>query len=136
MKLLEKWACTKRIKYDLQYNISRNLKIELKDEIFLKINYGDVFRMIDKDELIDMIETTPIEKIEGPEDIWDLIHENHDTDLTFCSPSQKEPWSDESSFEEIGDISHTKICTWSDQNHIEDIAEDITNEVTDWLEKD
>lgn len=138
--------------------------------------------MMDKDELIDMIVTTPIEKIEGPEDVWeahidlgddktlvvgykgeedfcdesdeecvvtyswywelrnsdswDLIQENRDGDLTFCTPSQKEPWSDESTFEEIGDLSSSKICTFSDQNHIEDIAPDIADEITDWLEKD
>lgn len=138
--------------------------------------------MMDKDELIDMIVTTPIEKIEGPEDVWeahidleddktlvvgykgeedfcdesdeecmvtyswywelrnsdswDLIQENRDGDLTFCTPSQKEPWSDESTFEEIGDLSSSKICTFSDQNHIEGIAPDIADEITDWLEKD
>lgn len=139
--------------------------------------------MMNKDEIIDMIVTTPIERVEGPDDVWEshiefddyktlvvgykgeenyceegtdeecvvtyswywelrnsenweLIQENHDSDLTFCTPSQKEPWSDESTFEEIGDISSSKICTWSDQNHIEDIAEDIVDEVTDWLDKD
>lgn len=138
--------------------------------------------MMNKDEIIDLIITASIEKIEGPEDVWeahlelddvktlvvgykgeesfceeetedecvvtyswywelrnsenwDLLEENHDSDLTFCTPTQKEPWSDESTFEEIGDISKSKICTWSDQNHIEDIAEDIADEVVDWLEK-
>lgn len=138
--------------------------------------------MIKKDELMDMIVTTPIERVEGPEDVWEahieldddktlvvgykgeesfceeetedecvityswywelrdleiwnLLQENHDSDLTFCTPSQKELWGDESTFEEIGDLSKSKICTWSDQNHIEDIAEDIADEVMDWLEK-
>ena len=138
--------------------------------------------MVDKDEIIDMVITTPIEKIRESEDVWeahveiedgkllvvgykaeesfceeetdkeclltyswywelrnsetwDLMQENHDSDLTFCTPSQKDPWSDESTFEEIGDISKSKICTWSDQNHIEDIAEDIADEVMEWLGK-
>jgi len=134
-----------------------------------------------KDEMIDLIVSTPIERIEGPDDIWeahieledektlvvgykgeedycegmdeecvvtyswywelrntdnwDLLQQNHDSDLTFCTPSQKEPWSDENTFEEIGDLSKSKICTWSDQNHIEDIAEDIADEISDWLDK-
>ncbi|MCE5214893.1 MAG: hypothetical protein LLF83_09275 [Methanobacterium sp.] len=139
--------------------------------------------MMDKDEMIDLIVTTPIEKIEGPDDVWEshidldddktlivgykgeenyceevteeeclvtyswywelrnsesweLIQENHDSDLTFCTPSQKEPWSDESTFEEVGDLSSSKICTWSDQNHIEDIAEDIVDEITEWMDND
>lgn len=138
--------------------------------------------MVNKNEIVDLIISTPIEKIEGPEDVWeahvevedektlvvgykaeesfceeetedecvltyawywelrnsetwDLIQENHDSDLSFCTPSEKEPWSDESTFEEIGDISKSKICTWSDQNHIEDIAEDIADEVMEWLGK-
>lgn len=66
---------------------------------------------------------------------WDLLNENHDGDLSFCTPSEKNPWSDESTFEEIGDLSKAKICAWSDQNHIEDVAEDIADEVTEWLEK-
>jgi hypothetical protein len=139
--------------------------------------------MMNKDEMIDLIVTTPIERIEGPIDVWeshielddhktlivgykgeesfceeetdeecvvtyswywelrnsenwDLIQENHDSDLTFCTPSQKDPWSDESTFEEIGDLSSSKICTFSDQNHIEDIAEDIVDEIEDWLDND
>lgn len=138
--------------------------------------------MMNKDEIIDMIVTTPIEKIDGPEDVWeahidleddkilvvgykgegeycegideecmvtyswywelrksdnwDLIQENRDRDLTFCTPSQKEPWSDENTFEEIGDLSSAEICTFSDQNRIEDIAPDIADEITDWLRTD
>jgi hypothetical protein len=59
----------------------------------------------------------------------DLLKENHDMDRSFCSPSEKEPWSDESTFEGIGDISKSEICTWGKQNRIEDIAE----EVLEWL---
>ncbi len=137
--------------------------------------------MVEKDELMDMIINTPLEKVQGPKDLWEkhiyledekvlvvgygeeesfceenteeecvttyswywelrnsetweLIQENHDTDLTFCSPSQKEPWSDEDTFEGYGDIPND-ICTWSDQNRIEDIAEDIVEEVRGWMDK-
>ena len=143
--------------------------------------------MVEKDEIIDLIINTPIEKIKDSEDVWeahveiedrkmlvvgykaeesyceesfedeatdnecvltyswywelrnsetwDLIQENHDSDLSFCTPSQKDPWSDESTFEEIGDLSKSKICTWSDQNHIEDVAEDVADEVMEWMGK-
>lgn len=139
--------------------------------------------MVGKEEIIDMIITTPIERIEDSEDVWeahveiedgkmlvvgykaeesfceeedtdkeclltyswywelrnsetwDLQQENHDSDLSFCMPSQKDPWSDESTFDEVGDISKSKICTWSDQNNIEDVAEDIADEVMEWLGK-
>jgi hypothetical protein len=137
--------------------------------------------MVKKEELMDMVINTPLEKVQGPKDCWekniyledekvlvvgykeeesfceedteeecvttyswywdlrnsetwDLIQENHDTDLTFCSPSQKEPWSDEDTFEGYGNIPND-ICTWSDQNQIEDIAEDIVEEVRGWLDK-
>lgn len=64
---------------------------------------------------------------------WDLIQQNHDTDITFCMERDKTLGGDMSSFEEIGDISGAVICTWSDQNQIEDIAEDIADEVLEWL---
>jgi hypothetical protein len=67
-------------------------------------------------------------------DTWDLIRENHDTDLSFCNETEKEPWGDESTFEEVGDISGNNICAFSDQNRIEDILEGIISEVAEWLE--
>ena len=138
--------------------------------------------MMNKDAIIDLIITASIEKIEGPEDVWeahvevedekmlvvgykaeesfceeetedecvityswywelrnaetwDLLQQNHDSDLSFCTPSQKEPWSDESTFEEVGDIPGNSICAFSDQNRIEDIVEDIVSEVTEWLQQ-
>jgi hypothetical protein len=66
-------------------------------------------------------------------DTWDLIQENHGTDLTFCSETEKEPWSDESPFEEVGDVPGNNICAFSEQNHVEDIVEDIISEITDCL---
>jgi hypothetical protein len=68
-------------------------------------------------------------------DTWDLIQENHETDLNFCNETEKEPWSDESTFEEVGDIPGNNICAFSDQNRIEDIVEDIVSEVTEWLQQ-
>lgn len=138
--------------------------------------------MVSKEELLDLILNTPLEKVTGPQDIWeqhidiedgkvlivgykaedqfceqnmdeecvviyswywelrnsetwDLLQENHDTDLTFCTPSEKEPWSDESTFEEIGDISNSNICTWGDQNRIEDIADDVVDDALEWLKE-
>ncbi len=62
---------------------------------------------------------------------WDVIYENHDTDLNFCSEDLQKAWSDESTFEDIGDVPGTELCTWSDQNNIEDIAEDIIDDIRD-----
>lgn len=65
---------------------------------------------------------------------WDLIYENHDTDLGFCSEDLQRAWSDESTFEDVGDVPGTELCTWSDQNNIEDIVEDIIDDVPDLLD--
>jgi hypothetical protein len=62
---------------------------------------------------------------------WDVIYENHDTDLNFCSEDLQRAWSDESTFEDIGDVPGTELCTWSDQNNIDDIAEDIIDDIRD-----
>ena len=62
---------------------------------------------------------------------WNVIYENHDTDLSFCSEDLQKAWSDESTFEDIGDVPGTDLCTWSDQNSIEDIVEDITDDIKD-----
>ncbi len=62
---------------------------------------------------------------------WDVIYENHDTDLGFCSEDLQRAWSDESTFEDIGDVPGTELCTWSDQNNIEDIVEDILDDIQD-----
>ena len=144
--------------------------------------------MVNKDELMDMIINTDLEKVPGPKDIWekhidledgttlivgykeeskvcevptkqvtsgmneekcainynwyweirdsktwDIIYENHDTDLRFCSEDLQRAWSDESTFEDIGDVPGTELCTWSDQNNIEDIVEDILEDIQDML---
>ena len=65
---------------------------------------------------------------------WDVIYENHDTDLGFCSEDLENSWSDDSTFEDIGDVPGTELCTWSDQNSIEDIVEDIIDDIKDVLE--
>ena len=65
---------------------------------------------------------------------WDILYENHDTDLGFCSEDLQKAWSDESTFEDIGDVPGTELCTWSDQNSIEDIAEDIIDDIEDELQ--
>lgn len=65
---------------------------------------------------------------------WDVIYENHDTDLNFCSEDLQKTWSDESTFEDIGDVPGTELCTWSDQNNIDDIAEDIIDDIRDVVE--
>ncbi len=62
---------------------------------------------------------------------WDVIYENHDTDLGFCSEDLQKAWSDESTFEDIGDVPGTELCTWSDQNGIDDIVEDIIDDIRD-----
>ena len=62
---------------------------------------------------------------------WDVIYENHDTDLGFCSEDLQRAWSDESTFEDIGDVPGTELCTWSDQNGIDDIVEDIIDDIRD-----
>jgi hypothetical protein len=64
---------------------------------------------------------------------WDLIEENTEKDYTFCVDSEENPWSDENTFDEVGDVSGNSICTWSDQDRIEDIAEDIAREVLIWI---
>jgi hypothetical protein len=66
---------------------------------------------------------------------WDLIEENTEKDFNFCVDSEKNAWSDENTFDEIGDVSGNTICTWSDQDRIEDIAEDIAEEVMLWLKR-
>ena len=65
---------------------------------------------------------------------WDVLYENHDTDLSFCSEDLERAWSDESTFEDIGDVPGTELCTWSDQNNIEDIVDDIIDDIIDELE--
>ncbi|MGZ7070094.1 MAG: hypothetical protein ACXVHW_04190 [Methanobacterium sp.] len=140
--------------------------------------------MVDKDELIDMIINSDLEKVDGPKDIWekqidleddktlivgykeeskvcqgftkdltsgldeekcvitynwyweiresetwDIIYENHDTDLGFCSEDLENAWSDDSTFEDVGEVPGTELCTWSDQNSIEDIVEDILDDI-------
>ncbi|MGB9936711.1 MAG: hypothetical protein ACPK7O_03270 [Methanobacterium sp.] len=62
---------------------------------------------------------------------WNVIYENHDTDLGFCSEDLQRAWSDESTFEDIGDVPGTELCTWSDQNGINDIVEDIIDDIRD-----
>ncbi|WP_424353834.1 hypothetical protein [Methanobacterium sp. MBAC-LM] len=62
---------------------------------------------------------------------WDVIYENHDTDLGFCSEDLQKAWSDESTFENVGDVPGTELCTWSDQNGIDDIVEDIIDDIRD-----
>ncbi|MEN6291696.1 MAG: hypothetical protein ABFC34_17355 [Methanobacterium sp.] len=62
---------------------------------------------------------------------WGIIYENHDTDLSFCSEDLQKAWSDESTFEDIGDVPGTELCTWSDQNGIDDIVEDIIDDIRD-----
>ena len=62
---------------------------------------------------------------------WDIIYENHDTDLGFCSEDLQKAWSDESTFENVGDVPGTELCTWSDQNSINDIVEDIIDDIRD-----
>lgn len=64
---------------------------------------------------------------------WDVIYENHDTDLGFCSEDLENAWSDESTFEDVGDVPGTELCTWSDQNNIEDIVKDIIDDIQDFL---
>ncbi|MGZ7096818.1 MAG: hypothetical protein ACXVH2_09090 [Methanobacterium sp.] len=140
--------------------------------------------MVDKDELIDMIINSDLEKVDGPKDIWekqidleddktlivgykeeskvcqgftkdltsgldeekcvitynwyweiresetwDIVYENHDTDLGFCSEDLENAWSDDSTFEDVGEVPGTELCTWSDQNSIEDIVEDILDDI-------
>lgn len=65
---------------------------------------------------------------------WELSYENRETDLGFCSEELDKPWSDEGTFEDVGDVPGTELCTWSDQNSIEDIVEDIINDIKDALE--
>ncbi len=65
---------------------------------------------------------------------WDVIYENRETDLWFCSEDLERAWSDDSTFEDIGDVPGTELCTWSDRNTIEDIVEDIIDDVIDELE--
>jgi len=65
---------------------------------------------------------------------WDVIYENHETDLRFCSEDLERAWSDDSTFEDIGDVPGTELCTWSDQNNIEDIVEDIIDDISDELD--
>jgi hypothetical protein len=65
---------------------------------------------------------------------WEVSYENRDTDLGFCSEELNKPWSDESTFEDVGDVPGTELCTWSDQNNIEDIVEDILDDIPDVLE--
>jgi hypothetical protein len=107
--------------------------IDVEDEKVLIVGYkaGDNFCEEDMDEECVVIYSWYWELRNF--ETWDLLQENHDTDLSFCSPSEKEPWGDESTFEEIGDISKSKICTWGEQNRIEDIAEDVAEEVLEWL---
>ncbi|KAF5066273.1 hypothetical protein DSECCO2_265410 [anaerobic digester metagenome] len=47
-------------------------------------------------------------------DTWDVLHENHDGDFTFCTDP--------------------KECTWSDQDLIEDIADVVAEESLRWFE--
>lgn len=61
---------------------------------------------------------------------WDVIYENHETDLSFCSEDLEKAWSDDSTFEDIGDVPGTEFCTWSDRNNIEDIVKDIINDIS------
>jgi len=62
-------------------------------------------------------------------DTWDIVYENHDTDLGFCSEDLEDEWSDENTFEDIGEVPGTELCTWSDRNTIEDIVEDILDDI-------
>jgi hypothetical protein len=64
---------------------------------------------------------------------WEVSYENRDTDLGFCSEELNKPWSDESTFEDVGDVPGTDLCTWSDQNNIEDIVEDVLDDIQDML---
>lgn len=65
---------------------------------------------------------------------WDILYENRDTDFGFCSEDLKRAWSDESTFEDVGDVPGTELCTWSNQDSIEDIAEDIVDDIKDEIE--
>ena len=47
-------------------------------------------------------------------DTWDVLHENHDGDFTFCTDPEE--------------------CTWSDQDLIEDIADEVAEESMRWME--
>lgn len=108
--------------------------IELDDGNVLIVGYKEEERFCEEDPQEECIITYAWYWEMRDSDTWDLIQENHDTDLTFCNESEKTPWGDDSTFEEVGDISGANICAWGDQNRIEDIAEDIVSEVVEWLE--
>ncbi|MGF7118486.1 hypothetical protein [Methanobacterium oryzae] len=65
---------------------------------------------------------------------WDVLYENRDTDFGFCSEDLEGAWSDESTFEDVGDVPGTELCTWSNQDSIEDIAEDIVDDIKEEIE--
>jgi hypothetical protein len=65
---------------------------------------------------------------------WDIIYENHDTDLSFCIEDLQNTWGDESTFADTGNVPGTELCTWSDRNNIEDIVDDILDDIQDVLE--
>jgi hypothetical protein len=62
---------------------------------------------------------------------WDILYENRDTDIGFCSEDMENAWSDEGTFEDVGEVPGTEFCTWSDRNNIEDIVEDIIEDISE-----
>ncbi|WP_414468276.1 hypothetical protein [Methanobacterium sp. ACI-7] len=65
---------------------------------------------------------------------WDVIYENRDTDFGFCSEDLEADWSDQNTFENIGEVPGTELCTWSNQDSIEDIVDDIFDDIEDMFD--
>lgn len=65
---------------------------------------------------------------------WDVIYENRDTDFGFCSEDLEADWSDQNTFENIGEVPGTELCTWSNQDSIEDIVDDILDDIEDMFD--